>query len=322
MRLRYRQPHAFHRLRAYVLDHFRTLISSLGRLYRTPLATLMTLAVIGIALALPSGLYVLLKNLQVISSGWENTAKISLFLKQDTPIDALEELARRLQTNNDIASVRIITAIDALREFREISGFGEALDVLGTNPLPHALVVTPAVGVQQTHQIEALFARLQQLAEVDMAQLDMKWLHRLNALVDIARRGVIVVAAMLAVAVLLVVGNTIRLDIQNRRNEIEIARLVGATDAFIRRPFLYGGVWYGVLGGICAWVLVYTAMVLIDKPAQRLAELYDSQYRVAGLGAYETLILMLSSIALGLLGSWLAVGRHLSKLEMHQFESG
>ena len=322
MRSRHRHPQVFQRLRAYLLDHFRTLISSLGRLYRTPLATLMTLAVIGIALALPSGLYVLIKNLQVISGGWENTAKISLFLKQDTSTDTLHELAERLQTQTDIAHVRIITAVDALREFREISGFGEALDVLGNNPLPHALVVTPAVGVQQTHQIEVLFARLQQLAEVELAQLDMKWLHRLNALVEIARRGLIVVAAMLAVAVLLVVGNTIRLDIQNRRDEIEITRLVGATDAFIRRPFLYGGLWYGLLGGICAWILVYTAMTLIDKPAQRLAELYESHYRVAGIGAFETLILLLSSIILGLLGSWLAVGQHLSKLEMHQFESG
>jgi cell division transport system permease protein len=281
----------------------------------------MTLAVIGIALALPSGLYVLLKNLQVISGGWENTAKISLFLKQDTSFDALEKLARRLQAQTDIAHVQVITADDALRDFRESSGFGEALDALGENPLPHALVITPAVGVQQTNLIKNLFGRLKQLAEVDMAQLDMKWLHRLNALVDIARRGVIVVAATLAVAVLLVVGNTIRLDIQNRRDEIEITRLVGATDAFVRRPFLYSGLWYGMFGGIFAWVLVFMAMVLVDKPAQRLAELYDSQYRVAGLGGYESLILLVSSITLGLLGSWLAVGRHLRKVEMHQFET-
>ncbi len=321
MRPRHRQPHIFQRVRAYVLDHFRTLISSLGRLYRTPLATLMTLAVIGIALALPCGLYVLLKNLQVITGGWENTAKISLFLKQDTSPKAVENLARRLQATKDIAHVRIIRADEALREFRENSGFGEALDALGHNPLPHALVITPAVGVQQTSMIESLFSRLKQLAEVDMAQLDMQWLHRLNALVEIARRGVIVVAAMLAVAVLLVVGNTIRLDIQNRRDEIEIIRLVGATDAFVRRPFLYGGLWYGLFGGTFAWVLVFIAMILVDKPAQRLAELYDSQYRVAGLGGYESLILMLSSITLGLLGSWLAVGRHLHKVEMHQFET-
>lgn len=318
---RHRQPHILRIVRAYLLDHFRTFISSLGRLYRTPLATLMTLAVIGIALALPSGLYVLLKNLQTISGGWENSAKISLFLKQDTPLSALEKLANRLRTQVDVAHVRVVTADDALREFRASSGFGEALDALGKNPLPHALVITPAVGVQQASKIEALFNRLKQLTEVDMAQLDMKWLQRLNGLLEIARRGVIVIFVMLAFAVLLVVGNTIRLDIQNRRDEIEITRLVGATDAFVRRPFLYGGLWYGLFGGIFAWVLVFMALVLVDDPAQRLAELYDSQYRVIGWGGYETLILLATSIALGLAGSWLAVGRHLTKVELHQFES-
>jgi cell division transport system permease protein len=302
-------------LNAYGRDHLRTLISSLGRLYRAPLSSSITTAVIGIALALPGGLYVLLANLQAVAGAWDTTAKISLFLRLDNPPQSVEALAMQLRQRDDIADVELITAEQALREFRASSEFGDALDTLPENPLPPVLVVTPILGSEQPEAAAALMAYLEGLPEIDLAQLDMQWLQRLQAIMEIARRGVTAIAFLLGLAVLLIVGNTIRLDIQNRREEIEVIKLVGATDAFIRRPFLYGGIWYGVLGGLLAWLLICAAMLLMEGPAEQLALLYDSQHRLLGPGIEGAILLLGLGAALGLSGSWLAVGRHLHAIE-------
>jgi cell division transport system permease protein len=303
------------RLHAWALDHLRTLIASLGRLHRTPLSSIMTTAVIGIALALPGGLYVLLANVQSIAGGWDIAAQISLFLRQDAAAQSVEALASRLRQHEDVADVQIITAEQALREFRTNSGFGEALDTLKVNPLPPTLTVSPAWDLVQPEQLSALATELKALPEVELVQLDTQWLQRLRAMMDIAWRGTTAIAAILSLGVLLIVGNTIRLDIQNRREEIEVIKLVGATDAFIRRPFLYGGIWYGLLGGLLAWLLIYAAMLLVQGPAEQLALLYESEQRLIGPGFRGTLLLLGLGAALGLLGSWLAVGQHLHAIE-------
>jgi cell division transport system permease protein len=303
------------RLHAHGRDHARTLISSLGKLYRTPVSSTMTTAVIGIALALPGGLYLLLANLQAVAGGWQSSARISLFLELDTPPQSVEALGSRLRRHEDVTDVQIISAKQALHEFRANSGFGSALNALPENPLPPVLVVSPALSSSQTKQTSALVAELKELPEVDQAQLDMQWLERLHAMMDIARRGVTVIALLLGLAVLLIVGNTIRLDIQNRREEIEVVKLIGATDAFIRRPFLYGGMWYGLLGGLLAWLLIGAAMLLMAGPAQHLALLYDSKHQLLGPGFKGTFLILSMGAALGLAGSWLAVRRHLSAIE-------
>jgi cell division transport system permease protein len=300
---------------AYALEHVRNLIFSLGRLYRAPLSSVMTTAVIAIALALPSGLYVLLKNLQAVTDGWQNTGQISLFLKLGSDVDQLQKLATQLATRPEIVSVHTIQAKQALSEFRASSGFGNVLDTLDENPLPHVIIVTPKPDSQSPKSLEKLAHELAGLPQVDLAQLDLQWLQRLHALIDIAQRTIIAIAGTLAVAVLLIIGNTIRLDIQNRRNEIEVVRLVGGTDAFIRRPFLYGGLWYGVIGGILAWAMVYAAVAMVEAPTQRLASLYDSHFQIVGLGAWDSLTMLLASAGLGLAGSWLAVGRHLGEID-------
>lgn len=305
------------RLYAYGRDHLRTLVASLGRLYRAPLSSIMTTAVIGIALALPGGLYVLLANLQTVAGGWDIAAKISLFLKLDSSPQSVEALAARLRHRDDIADVQIISAEEALAEFRESSGFGDAVEALEENPLPPVLVVGPAPSSSGPDQASLLVAELEQLSEVELAQLDTQWLQRLQAIMDIAWRGVTAIAAILSLAVLLIVGNTIRLDIQNRREEIEVIKLVGATDAFIRRPFLYGGTWYGLVGGLLAWLLIGAAMLLLQGPAEQLALLYQSQHRLIGLGSKGTLLLLCLGAALGLSGSWLAVSQHLHAIEPH-----
>ena len=303
------------RFNAYVLSHLRSFFFSLGKLYRAPLSSLMTMAVIGIALALPTGLYVILKNLQAVSGGWDDAARISLFLKQEVNDEAAKTLARKIGARRDVGEVDLITREAALAEFKALSGFGDALDALNENPLPSVIVVQPALAASQPAAVAALVEELQGLPETDLAQLDMQWVQRLYAIMEIARRGVLVVAAMLGLAVLLVVGNTIRLDIQNRREEIEVTKLIGGTDAFIRRPFLYGGIWYGLLGGLLGLLMVETSLGLLATPVQRLSGLYQSEFRLLDLDPASALTLLGTAALLGLVGSWLAVGRHLSDIE-------
>ena len=307
-------------LRVYGRVHAQVLVSSLGRLYRGPFTSLMTIAVIAIALALPSGLLALLGNLQTLNAGWEGATSISLFLK-DTVSDAqAERLTRELDAWPRIAHITLLHRDAALAEFREQSGFGEALEALDENPLPNVLVVQPApppADAEQTPDrlIETLLDDLGRLPEVEMAQLDMQWVRRFGALMEIGQRGILVVGALLGLAVLLIVGNTIRLDIQNRREEIEVSKLIGGTDAFIRRPFLYTGFWYGMLGALLAWLLVSVGFALLDGPVRRLAGLYDSSFLLAGLSWEGVGLLLVAGLGLGLAGSWLAVGRHLRAIE-------
>jgi cell division transport system permease protein len=302
-------------LHVYVLRHLQVFFYSLGQLSRQPFATLMTVAVIGIALALPTGLHVILKNAQQLSGGWDGVAQISLFLKRSTTDKQARHLADQIRSLSDITTVSYISRDEALAEFRRLSGFGNALEALKDNPLPAVLVVRPAWQDNDPTAADRLLGRLQQFPAVDIAQLDMQWVKRLFVIMDIVRRGVLVLAALLALAVLLVVGNTIRLAIQNRRDEIVVMKLIGGTDAFIRRPFLYTGFWYGLLGGAIAWLLVNLSLSVLGGPIEQLAGLYQHRFAVTGLDLSATLLLLLFSILLGLTGSWLAVGRHLRDIE-------
>lgn len=302
-------------LKTYLLRHAQVLVSSLGQLSRTPVATFMTAAVIGIALALPAGLHVLLDNAQQLSGGWQGATQISLFLKTDTTDFQARKLINRLRKLPEIKGVKYINRQQALAEFKALSGFGDALQALQENPLPAVLVIQPSIDEQSPAGARLLLKKLKGNPEVDIAQLDMQWIKRLYAIMEIVRQGVGILTALLALAVLLVVGNTIRLAIQNRRAEIVVIKLIGGTDAFIRRPFLYSGIWYGLLGGILAVILVTTALVIISGPVQQLAGLYQSQFELSYLGLGSIVNLLLASTLLGLLGSWLAVGRHLREIE-------
>jgi cell division transport system permease protein len=303
------------RINTYFTHHLWVLVSSLGQLWRTPFSTLMTAAVIGIALALPAGLHVLLQNVQQLATGWEGTAQVSLFLKQDVAEKSVQALAGKLRDWKEVADVRYISREQALAEFRELSGFGDALDSLGENPLPAVLVIRPASTHTEPAQMELLLGRLRALDAVELAQLDMEWVRRLNAIIEVGKRGVLVLAVLLALAILLVVGNTIRLTIFNRREEIVVIKLIGATNAFIRRPFLYTGFWYGLMGAVIAWLLVGTLLGLLSGPVGRLSLLYNSGFSLGGLDLTTTATLLGLGILLGLTGSWLAVGRHLKRIE-------
>jgi cell division transport system permease protein len=301
--------------RIWMLRHLQAALSSLGRLSRTPISTVMTVAVIGIAMALPTGLHVLLDNVQQLAGRWDSAATISLFLQQGVAEDKGEALAKRLRKEPGIEEVQLIGRQEALNEFRRFSGFAGALDALEENPLPVVLMVTPAAAQSSPREAEALVKKLQQIDEVEFAQLDLQWVRRFQAITEIATRGVYVLASLLALAVLLIVGNTIRLDIQNRHAEIEITKLVGGTDAFIRRPFLYYGLWYGLLGGWLAWLLISLSLSLLSGPVEHLALLYHSDFDLSSVNISTILTLMAGGGLLGLGGSWVAVGRHLSAIE-------
>ncbi len=302
-------------MRNYWLRHLQTLFYALGQLARKPFSTLMTAAVVGIALALPAGLHVLLANAQEVTTGWDGDAQLSLFLKKETREHSATALATELRARPGIDSVEYISSAQALEEFRTLSGFGEALEALEENPLPPLLVVRPALGHNDPASMDALRTELERRAEVELAQLDMAWVQRLYALMDIGRQGVMILASLLALAVLLVVGNTIRLHIQNRRDEIVVTKLIGGTDAFIRRPFLYSGLWYGLFGALIGAALVESSLLLLHAPVAQLAALYHSDFALQGLDLLTGGGLLLVGMGLGLFGSWLAVGRHLRDIE-------
>lgn len=302
-------------LQAWAVNHLRTFIGSLGFLSRNALSSFMTIAVIAIALALPAGMYVLVGNLNTVSDGWDNSARISLFLKSGVNTDQARQLADKLEKYSSIAEVKLITSDQALQEFTRSSGFGEALKALGSNPLPNVISLLPVINSQKPGQMQGLLNELKNLPQVELAQLDLQWVKRLYTMLEIANRAIWIIASLLGIAVLLVVGNTIRLDIQNRREEIEVTKLIGATNAFIRRPFLYTGFWYGLGGGILAWILTSLAIMMMDDGVSRLSSLYNSSFQLAGLGFSATLNMIFGSCLLGLGGSWLAVSRHLHEIE-------
>ncbi len=303
------------RLRSYLGNHLRVSLASLGRLYGQPAATLMTTAVIAIALALPVGLYIALDNASKLSSDWDGSTQISLFLHTSVNKDGAQKLMKRLKKHKNVKKVSIIDKDQGLKQFRDTSGFGDALKYLDDNPLPIVLIVHPQITKNQPDRINKLVEELGKNKQVELAQLDVQWVKRLYTLLEIANRAIWVISIMLAFAVLLIIGNTIRLDIQNRREEIEVSKLIGASDSFIRRPFLYTGLWYGIIGGLLAWIITLVSLILIESPVDRLAMLYHSDFRLSGLGFADTLLLILISCGLGLAGSWITVSRHLKDIE-------
>ena len=300
---------------AWLTRHLQTLVGSLGRLSQQPVSNLLTILVIGIALALPACLQVLVANARSVTGDLSNAVDISVYLKRSVSEQQAREVADKIRQRRDIAKVDLITATAALKEFREFSGFGAALDVLADNPLPHTLVVRPAADDLTPAHLESVGADLKALPEVELVQLDTAWVQRLEAILDAARRAIFVAASLLGVGVMVIVGNTIRLDIQNRRDEIEVTKLVGGSDAFVRRPFLYSGVWYGLGGSLVALAIVAITVLVLSAPVQRITGLYGSDFRLQGLGLETTLWLIGAGVALGWLGSYIAASRHLRAIE-------
>ncbi|MEQ1438391.1 permease-like cell division protein FtsX [Fontimonas sp. SYSU GA230001] len=295
-------------------EHLRVLLFSLGKIARAPLAAGLTALVIGIALALPAGLFVAVRNLSTIGYSWQESLQVSLFLKDSVSPERGLALAREIGAEKDVARAGYISREQSLAEFRQLSGFGEALDLLQDNPLPAVIAVTPQRELGKD-RVAALAARLSALPEVELAKLDQQWLERLYAILAIAERAVGIVALLLGLAVMVIIGNTIRLDIEARREEIEVMKLIGAPGSFVRRPFLYSGFWFGLGGGVLAWILVGIATSMLDAPSAELAALYGSSFRIAGLGIGDGLSLIAAGIVLGWAGAFVTVTRRLAQIE-------
>ncbi|MGQ9862744.1 MAG: permease-like cell division protein FtsX [Thiobacillaceae bacterium] len=300
-------------MRAWLIHNLHSLRTAFDRLTGTPLASLFTILVIGIALSLPTGLYLALVNLQKLSGVVNTDTEITLFLKIDTNPDQARTLANTLQKRPDIRAVRFIDREDGLRQLQE-SGLGDIAAGLPGNPLPHTLLVAPRE--QGTAELEGLATELAKLPQVDRVNLDAEWAHRLSALMGLGRDVVVMLAVLLGLALAAITGNTIRLQIYAQRDEIEVARLIGATDRFIRRSFLYFGAIQGLFGGIAAWLLISMATLLMQDSVSRLAASYGSSFLITGLGWQEIGILLATSTLLGLLGAYLAVGHTLRSLHI------
>lgn len=300
---------------AWLARHAQTFVGSLGRLSQHSLATLMTTLVIGIALALPACLHLLVTNAQRAVGGWNRAISVSVYLQQPTSVEDARRIAERIRQRRDVAEVDLVTADEALKAFKSDSGFGVALDALNENPLPHAVVVKPSALYATAAHLASMAADLRKLPAVDIVELDTAWVERLEAILAAVRRGVLLAAGLLAIGILVTVGNTIRLDIQNRRDEIEVTKLVGGSDAFVRRPFLYSGICYGIGGGLLAWIVTAIVLAALRDSVARIAGLYGSAFQLTGLGLQAGAVLLGAGVVLGWLGSFLAASRHLRQIE-------
>jgi cell division transport system permease protein len=264
-------------------------------------------------LCLPSSLYLLLQNLKSLTDDKREVPTISLFIKQNISEQQARDRGDLIQELSQIDKVVLVPRDEALEDFRKITGFAETLETLDENPLPHVLVVTPHIDLiaNPTDDMQKLADKLESYPEIDLVQMDLEWVSRLRSILRFSDRAIFIIYGLLALTLLLVIGNTIKLNIENRKEEIEVSKLIGASASYIRRPFLYTGIWYGLFGGVISLVLVHLALISFVAPVNELAKLYGSTFIISGLSLSTTLYILLASSALGLIGAWIAVGRHL-----------
>jgi cell division transport system permease protein len=300
---------------AYKNLHAHALFSSLGRLVASRFSSAMTIIVLAIAISLASGFYILVANLQQLAGNLEASNQISLFLKDEVSEARAHTLADKIRQNSEIQDVKIITKEQALAEFQAYSGFGEAVKALEKNPLPVVIQVLPKNSLENEQVLGVLLDDFNRLPEVDFAQMDMQWVKRLQSIIELARRGVTLLSLLLGAGVLFITANTIRLELYNRRDEVVIAKLVGATNSFIHRPFLYSGFWIGFFSGVTAWFIVTIIMLILKQSVENLSRLYDGSFHLLFLGFVDTLALLFISSVLGVVGSWLVLCFQLQQLK-------
>jgi cell division transport system permease protein len=292
---------------AYRNLHAHALFSSLGRLVASRFSSAMTIIVLAIAISLASGFYILVANFQQLASNLEASNQISLFLKDEISEARANKFASNIRQNPDIQEVKLITKEQALNEFQAYSGFGAAVKALEKNPLPIVIQVLPKNSLENESALAVLLDDFGRAEEVDFAQMDMQWVKRLQSIMEVARCGVTILSLLLGAGVLFITANTIRLELHTRRDEVVIAKLVGATNSFIHRPFLYSGFWIGFFSGVTAWFIVTTIMLILKQPVEKLSGLYDDGFHVLFLGFTETLGLLFISSVLGVVGSWIVL---------------
>jgi cell division transport system permease protein len=301
------------RLVAWLSHHHRVSLSTLAELLGNPFTSLMTWLVIGIALGLPLILYVVLQNVSSISGDWGGKPRVAIFLTQEVTLERGQALAMEIGQRDDIEETVFVSSTSALQEFQRRSGFGDVLSTLDRNPLPHVIEVVPVS--PDPLDLGKLVSAWEVNMLVENVSVDLQWLERLFALLVFAERLVTALAIVLGLGVMLIMGNTIRLAIESRRQEIEVIKLVGGTDAFVRRPFLYLGFWYGLGGAVMAFFLLQTSLYFLSTPVEMLAQSYRDDFALQGPGFLGNLLLLASGSILGIIGSVLAVSRHLADIE-------
>ena len=296
---------------AWLSLHRECAMAALRRLWQQPASSAMTLAVIAIALLLPALLYVTGKNLSQFDNGLAQANLVTVYLQADVDEASIEELQRQMAAHERISSTRYISAAQAATDFAQWSGLGDVVGSLADNPLPASIVIQASDARYETAvQLQETFNGL---PGVDFVQMDQLWLQRLDSFLSLTQRAVVALIVVLSLAVLFITGNSIRTSIASREAEIRVMNLIGATNGFIARPFLYSGIWYGLLGGALAWILLALLMLVLRGPATELLAYYGHQYQLQGLGANASFALLGGSAVLGWLGARLSVSRHLTR---------
>ncbi|HHZ69548.1 MAG TPA: FtsX-like permease family protein [Methylococcaceae bacterium] len=294
-------------MKGFFIVHLQALLFSLGQQLRTPFSSILTIAVLSISIALSGLFYLLVKNVTYLTGHLETSNQITLFLGQQVSEQDGRQLQRQLEKHRNIQATRLITKAEGLKEFEHYSGFGDALKALNSNPLPMVVQIFPRLSLTTQQQLQQLLDELKGLPGVSVAKLDMQWVQRLKAIIVLVERAVLVLASILGFAVIFITGNTIRLELQNRQEEVVIAKLVGATNGFIARPFLYSGFWYGFLAGILALLMITGLMKLLQSPLEQLTRLY--------LGYQDVVFLSVLNSVMGVVGAWGVLVMQLNRLK-------
>ena len=294
-------------------QHFAVFRSALRRLVKSPFASLFNFLVIGIALSLPVSGYVLLKNVQMMSVQFAGEPQISVFLEMNTSKDEIARLSKRLKEHDAIESIEFVPRDLALKQLQQSTGLADVAVGLTQNPLPDAFIIHPVE--METSKLELLREDLKKWSKFEYVQLDSAWAKKLEAILKFARLAMLIIATLLSFALIAITFNTIRLQILTQREEIEVSKLIGATNGFIRRPFLYFGLMQGLLGGVAAWLIIAGSLLALNQNLIGLSQLYATNLVLHHLTLIDSLTLLGFSAYLGWLGAWLSASQHMWKIE-------
>lgn len=298
------------RLAMWRRQHAWCLRDSLRQLARRPFGTALTIVVMGLALALPLAFYLLLVNVQHLATALGDSQSVNVFLKADVAADGADKLATTLRARADVGTVTVRTPRQGLEELAAMQGFGDAIKSLQDNPLPFVLLIEPRAGTDRG-QVEKLVAAVRAMPGVDLVQDNGQWRARLDALIAVGQRVTLLLAVLLSAAAVLVIGNTVRLDIRSRANEIIVQQLIGASAGFVRRPYLYEGAWYGLAAGLVAVLLVLLLEVALAVPVRELVASYTGRLHFGGLSWATLCVAWAIAVVLGWFGALIASSRHL-----------
>lgn len=287
--------------------HRKALLLALRRLAATPLNTLLAVLGIGIALALPVGGWLLVEHVAALGRGAAATPQLTIFLAVEADRQAAKAIESRLKERGDVARTELVTREETLSRMKAEQGLADVIAALPQNPFPDAVIVTPAD--DSPAAMEKLANEARQWPKVEHVQLDADWAQRLAAVVRLARAGMLLLAALLGLGLVIITYSVIRMQVLMRQTEVEVSRLLGATDAFIRRPFLWFGGLLGLLGGAVAWLIVTGAVLWLHAPVAELARLYGLDLRLVTPSAADILLILMISTLLGWLGAALSMRR-------------